>query len=338
MRFLVGGWAAVSLLFLVLLLLPLVANPYIVFIGNLVTIYILLAVGLNVLVGYTGELAFANAAMWGIGAYTCGLLQVRLGVPFFLALPAAGVVAMAIGTSIAAPALRLKGLYLALATIAFAEFTRWVFIQWDQLTFGAGGFHVEPVDFAPLPVSSGTGVYYLTWLVALAGVLLARGVVASRIGRALVAIRDGDFAAEAMGIDLLRYKALAFAFSGLYAGIAGGLYCGVLNFVAPENYNLIQMVLQKAMIVVGGLGSIFGAVIGATMLVVLYEWMRDLQYMQEIAFGVLLIVFVVFMPDGVVSLLKRWLPGWQEPLNQIDAPPPRPDAPVEPAGEEPLPR
>jgi branched-chain amino acid transport system permease protein len=315
MGILVGRRALMTVIFAVLAVLPLIANQYYVYIGNLVLIYILLALGLNILVGYAGQLAFANAAMWGIGAYTCGLLRLRLGVPFVLALPAAGIVAMSVGTVMAFPALRLRGLYLALATVAFAEFTRWVFVHWDVVTLGAGGFHVPPVDFAPLPVTPAIGIFYLTWMIALGGILFATRVAASRIGRAFVAVRDSDIAAASLGIDILRTKAIAFAISGIYAGLAGGLYSAVLDYVAPENYDLLQMVLQKAMIVVGGLGSVVGSVLGATLLVVLYEVTRDFQSLEEISFGALLIIFVIFAPGGLVSLLKRWLPGWEEPLH-----------------------
>ena len=315
MRALISGKAFVAVLFAALLVLPFVTNPYIIFFGNLVLIYIMAAIGLNVLFGYTGELAFANAAMLGIGAYGAGLLQVRLGVPFWLALPSGALIAMAIGTVIALPALRLKGLYLALATVAFAEFSRWVFIQWDAVTFGAGGFHIKPVDFSPVPIPSALGVYLVSWLISLGSIVVAWRMMGSRLGRALVAIRDGDVAAESLGIDLLRYKAFAFAFSGFYAGLAGGLYAALLSFVAPENYNLVQMIMHKAMVVVGGVGSILGSVLGATLLVVLYEALRGFQYLQEIAFGILLILFVALMPRGLVQPLKRWLPGWEEPLH-----------------------
>ena len=326
MRSLLGGRAFLIAVFAVLALLPVVTNPYFVYVSNLVLIYILLATGLNLLVGCAGQLAFANAAMWGIGAYGCGLARLRLGVPFVLALPAGAMLAMAVGTTIALPALRLKGLYLALATIAFAEFTRWTFIHWDSVTLGAGGFHVPPVSFAPLPVSASVGIYYLSWIAAIAGTVFATRLMASRIGRALVAIRDNDIAAASLGIDLLRFKALAFALSGAYAGLAGGLYLAVLDYVAPENYDLLQMVLQKAMIVVGGLGSVFGSVLGATLLVVLYEATRGFQSLEEISFGTLLIVFVVFMPFGLVSLPRRFLPGWRDKLSLIPETAQPPDA------------
>jgi branched-chain amino acid transport system permease protein len=317
---LLGGRSFVALVFFVLAAVPVVANPYFVFVSNLVIIYVILAIGLNILVGNTGQLAFANAAMWGIGAYTCGLLRLRLGVPFYLALPAGALVATLVGTAITLPALRLRGLYLALVTIAFAESVRWTFIHWDAVTFGAGGFHIPPVQFAPLPLSAPTGIYYLSWLSAIAGVVFASRVLSSRIGRALVAIRDSDIAAASLGIDVFRFKALAFAVSGFYAGFAGGLYSAVLDYVAPENYDLLQMVLQKAMIVVGGLGSVFGSVLGATLLVVLYEVTRGFQSLEEITFGGLLVIFVIFVPFGIVSIFQRWLPGWSEHLSATSNP------------------
>jgi branched-chain amino acid transport system permease protein len=165
----------------------------------------------------------------------------------------------------------------------------------------------------------------------------------SRIGRAFVAMRDGEIAAEALGVDLLRYKALAFALSGVYAGIAGGLFAGLLNYVAPETFDLFQMIIHKAMVMVGGIGSITGSVIGATLLVLLLEALRAFKATQEIAFGAILLAFVVFCPGGLVSIVRRYLPHWEEPLHIPDAPD-RPaeraaaagsDAPSSPALSEP---
>lgn len=296
------------------LILPWMGNPYTLFVGTLLFIYVLLAVGLNLLVGYAGQLAFANAAMFGIGAYTTGLLQVRLELPFFAAFPCGAVVATLVGLVISLPALRLSGLYLALTTLAFAQATQWVFLHWENVTFGAGGFKTPLISFAPLPVETPTGLYFLSLLLAVLLTLFAWNVAASRIGRAFVAIRDGEVAAESLGIDLLRYKALAFAMSGFYAGVAGGLYSALLNFVAPEGFDLFQMVLHKAMIVVGGLGSVTGSLLGAGILVFLLEALRAFKGTQEIAFGALLLVFVIFLRGGLVSVLKRNARGWEEPL------------------------
>jgi branched-chain amino acid transport system permease protein len=296
---------------------PPFANGYQIFVGNLVLIYILLAIGLNVLVGYAGQLAFANAAMFGIGAYTTGLLQVHFGWPFWAAFPCGGLLAAAVGTALSLPALRMSGLYLALSTLAFAQATQWVFLHWDAVTFGAGGFKTPHLSFDPIPISKPLGLYYLSLILAVLLYVFARHMVASRIGRAFVAVRDGEVAAESLGIDLLRYKALAFGISGLYAGIAGGLYSALLNFVAPEGYDLFQMIIQKSTIVVGGMGSVAGSVLGAAAIILLLELLREFKGVQEIVFGALLVGFVLFMRGGLVSVLQRYVRGWDEPLHAV---------------------
>jgi branched-chain amino acid transport system permease protein len=294
--------------------LPPFANFYHLFVANLVVIYVLLAIGLNILVGYAGQLAFANAAMFGIGAYATGLLQVRLGWSFWLAFPCGAVIAAGVGLALSLPALRLRGLYLALSTLAFAQATQWVFLHWERVTFGAGGFKTPPLSFAPLPIDKPLGLYYLSLSLMVALYVFAQNLVASRVGRAFVAVRDGAVAAESLGVDLLRTKALAFGISGFYAGVAGGLYSAMLNFVAPEGFDLFQMVLQKAMIVVGGLGSIAGSVLGAGVIIVLLEALRAVKGLQEIVFGGLLVAFVLFMRGGLISVIKRRVRGWEEPL------------------------
>ena len=296
------------------LVLPPFANFYHLFVANLVVIYVLLAIGLNILVGYAGQLAFANAAMFGIGAYATGLLQVKLGWSFWLAFPAGAMLAAAVGLAISLPALRLSGLYLALSTLAFAQATQWVFLHWESVTFGAGGFKTPPLSFAPLPIDKPLGLYYLSLVLTVGLFLFAKNLVASRVGRAFVAVRDGEVAAESLGVDLLRTKALAFGISGFYAGVAGGLYSAMLNFVAPEGFDLFQMVLQKAMIVVGGLGSITGSLLGAGVIIVLLEALRAFKGLQEIVFGGLLVFFVLFMRGGLIAVIKRHLSGWEEPL------------------------
>ncbi len=305
---------------LAMLLLAAVApsflNAYYVFVANTILIYVLLSIGLNILVGYTGQLAFANAAMFGIGAYGTGLLQVQLGWPFWLAFPSGAVIATAVGLAISLPALRLSGLYLALSSLAFAQFTQWVFLNWESVTFGAGGFKTPSISFAPLPLSKTMGLYYLSLILVIVLYVLAQNLVRSRIGRGFVAVRDSDIAAQSLGVDLLRYKALAFGISGFYAGIAGGLYSAMLNFVSPEGYDLFQMVIQKAMVVVGGLGSIAGSVLGATALVSLLEALRKVKGFQEIVFGAILVGFIIFMPGGIIGFLKAKVRGWEEPLHR----------------------
>ena len=310
-------------------MLPAFANQYTLFVGNLMLLYIILALGLNILVGFAGLLAFSNAAIYGIGAYGTALLQVHLGWSFWVAAPVGAVLAMVIGTLLAFPALRLSGIFLALATLAFAQATQWVLWHWQSVTFGAGGFRVPPPDFGWIPVKQDYGIYFVSWAVTVVLLLFTWRIMRSRIGRAFVAMRDGEIAAQSLGIDLLTYKAMAFALSSFYAGAAGALYSGLLGFVSPEAFDLFQMIIHKAMIVVGGLGSVVGAVFGASLLVYLMEVLREFKSTQEIVFGALLVAFMVFQPHGLVVFLKRWLPGWQEPLHlagQSQSAPPALDA------------
>ena len=320
MRRLVGRPSMLGLGLAVLALIPAVANPYLVYVTSIALLYVILAVGLNLLLGYAGQFAFANAALFGIGAYATGLTQLKLGWPFWLALPAGALFTTLAGLLVALPALRLSGLYLALATMAFAQFTQWTMLNWEAVTFGAGGFKVPPPSFSWLGVSSSTGVYYLTLAITAGLVAAAWNTVRSRVGRAMIAVRDSEVAAEALGVDLARTKTLAFAMSAFYAGTAGGLYSATLNFVAPEGFDLFQMVVHFSMVVVGGLGSVWGAVLGAGLLVGVQEALRTFKSAQEIAFGLVLMIAIIFLPEGLISLLRGRVPGWEEPLRRV-APP-----------------
>lgn len=315
MRHLVGKRAFLIALFSLLFIAPMVGNAYQAFIANLILLYIILSLGLNLLIGFAGQLALSNAAMYGIGAYGTGLLMTHFGLPYWISAPSGVVIAMLSGTLLALPALRLSGIYLALATLAFAQFTFWLMTHWTPVTFGAGGFVPPAIDFAPLPISQEMGIYYLSWIAAIVLYLIAKHAMESSIGRAFVAIRDGEVAAQSLGVDLFKYKALAFAMSGFYAGVAGALYSGLLGFVGPESFDLLQMVLHKSAVVLGGMGSVVGSVLGGVLLTLLVEFTKELKFSIEIAFGGLLIVFVLFRPNGVVVFAKEWLPGWNERLH-----------------------
>lgn len=307
-------WAAV----ISMGVLPVFANPYIIFIANLALMYVLLAVGLNILLGYAGQLAFANAALFGVGAYTTGLLRLEFGLPFWLTLPAGVALATVAGVAIALPALRLSGLYLALATIAFAQFALWVFSHWNSVTYGGAGFRVPRLDFEPLTSDPELGIYYVTYIIVIVAVALAWNMLRSRVGRAFVAIRESEVAAETLGIDLTKYKTIAYVMSALFAGTAGGLFSAMLGIVTPESYDLFQVITHFAMVVVGGIGSVWGAVLGAGLLIGLLEVLRAFKELQEIAFGALLLITVIVLPGGVISIFKRYLPGWEEPLRRTE--------------------
>jgi branched-chain amino acid transport system permease protein len=307
--------AAGSALFAAFFVVPLFGlNEYYVFMLNIMMIYIILTVGLNLLMGYAGQLSFASGALFGIGAYGVGLLQKHFDIPFWLGLPVGGFAAAAIGLVLVFPALRLTGIYLAIATLAFAQCALWVMVHWTSVTFGASGFTLKGADFSSLSISSETGMYYLSWALCVVLVLVARNLVRSPVGRAFVAMRDHQISAQALGIDPLKYKVLAFAISSFYAGIAGALFAGTLRFVGPESFDLHQMILLLVAVLLGGTASIAGSVIGGVMIVVLLEVTKDVKVSVEIVFGAMLLFFVLFARGGIVEFVRRLVPGWTESL------------------------
>jgi branched-chain amino acid transport system permease protein len=311
----VKGSSVVVLLTIVLLLLvPLDGNLYVMQVGNLLIIYIILTVGLNILMGYAGQFALANAAIFGIGAYVTGLLRVDLGLPFYLSAPAGVMAATLIGVCLAFPALRLSGVYLAFATTAFAWIASWTFMHWESVTRGAGGVSLPPLAFNA-GFNDDLGVYYLSLLVLLVVLIMSRRLISSRFGRGLVALREGEIAAQSLGINILAYKSLAFAASSFFAGVAGALYTATLNFVSPDTFTLFHMVLQMAMVVVGGMGSFAGPIVGAFLLLIAQELMRDLQGLHEVFFGAVLLGFVAFLPQGLVPLIEQKLRAFRQPLS-----------------------
>lgn len=307
-------WALLGLLYAAIVALPFIVNSYVLFVLTQVAINCIVALGLNLVLGYAGQFAFANAAFVAVGAYTVALVKLHFGVPYLLGLPLAGIVTAAVGIVVGLPALRLRGLYLAMATMAFALFLQWLLVHWPSVTFGAGGVSVPAPDFAS-PFAYETNVYLLSVLVASVTALAIWNLVRSPVGRAFVALRDTETGAQAVGVHLARYKTVAFALSAFCAGIAGGLHVALLRFVAPESYDLAQMVMHFTMVVVGGLGSISGSLIGAVLITWLPEVLRAVKGVQEIVFGVILMCCMVFMPDGVYGMLRRRL-GVREPLHR----------------------
>jgi branched-chain amino acid transport system permease protein len=265
--------------------------------------------------GYAGQLSFASGALFGLGAYGVGLLQRHFDIPFWLGLPASGFAAAAIGVVLVFPALRLTGIYLAIATLAFAQCALWIAVHWTSVTFGASGFTLKEADFSSLSISSETGMYYLSWISCVLLVVAAGNLVRSPVGRAFVAMRDHQISAQALGIDPLKYKVIAFAISSFYAGIAGGLFAGTLRFVGPESFDLHQMILLLVAVLLGGTASIAGSVIGGVMIVVLLEITKEVKISVEIVFGAMLLFFVLFARGGIIEFVRRLAPSWAERLH-----------------------
>jgi len=287
--------------------LPYVLPQYFLFLGNILMMYAVLALGLDVLLGWAGQFAFAHVAFFGIGTYTTALLQARLGVPFIIGMPLGAALAGLIGLLIGFPATRLRTVYLALATFAFAEAAQWVFNAWDKLTGGPDGLRIS----APSVLGYATGTDPTAFPVM--AVILALMIVAtmylttSKLGRAMCAVRESEHVASASGIDVRTTKVAAFAISAAYAGVAGGMFTLFQSFVNPEVFSFGQIVLLLSMIVVGGLGSIPGALIGVGLLGLLPEilrtTMREFLVWQEFGYGVILVLVIMFMPRGIWGMI-----------------------------------
>jgi len=313
-----------ALFLLFLLVIPLTTNNYFQFVINLVLCYVLIGFGQQLILGYAGQFSFANAAFMGIGAYTTSIIF-TLNVPILIALMAGGLLAALVACLVGLPALRLSRVYLALATIAFGEMTTWLLTHWNSVTKGGDGMYSPVPVFFGYSLDTDTERYFLIAIVCFVMVMIAQRMLASKFGRAFIAIRENEMVASCNGINIPLYKTIAFALSGFYAGVGGGLYAIAVNYIVPDNYDLFQLVIHFALVMVGGLGSMYGVIVGALVLTTLPEVLREFQHYQEMTYGVLLILFIVFIPRGLAGFLKdrRILPreilvhGWKEEIPHV---------------------
>jgi branched-chain amino acid transport system permease protein len=289
--------------------LPFLLPEYFLYTGNMLMTYAILAVGLDVLLGWAGQFAFAHIAFFGVGIYGTALLESRLGVPFVLSAFAAAVVAGVLGVLIGFPSARLKSVYLALATYAFAECAQWVFRTWDPVTGGSDGLRFSPpvifgyvtgTDSRAFPV-----VAVILALVVLATLYLAR----SKLGRHMCAIRDSEHVASASGIDVRGIKVATFAVSAVFASIAGSAYTLFQSFINADVLGAAQLVTVLTMVVIGGSGSIAGVLVGVVAIGLLPEILRAMPHgllvWQEFVYGAILVAAIVFMPQGLWGLVRR---------------------------------
>jgi branched-chain amino acid transport system permease protein len=297
------------------------ANEYHYFIMNLILINLIAALGLQLLVGFTGLLSLGHAAFMGVGAYTSALLITNWNCPFILSILLAGLSAAVLGLVVGIPSLRIKGFYLMVATLAFQFVTEYSIIHWDSVTRGIRGIEL-PVPHV-FGMSLGKNQSYFVLLFVLAVFLMwgAKNILRSKIGRAFVAIRDNDVSAEIIGIPIFPYKLLSFSISAFYAGIAGALFSGLLRTAIPEDYLFTHSIIFLAMVLVGGLGRLVGTVFGVifiTLVPVLLDLIVSyvahvydpnftiyLGPMKEFVFGGLIILFIILEPDGLVGVWIR---------------------------------
>ena len=314
-----------GILIILMTIAPFLVDRYQLSIINEICIAVIGALGLNLLIGYTGQISLGHGAFLAIGAYTSGLLTGNLGIPFLLSLPISGLMAAVLGMIVGIPSLRLKGLYLALGTLAFAFIVEYVLFHWD-LTQGDMGLAVKRVRLGGFVIKSERQFCYLVMTFAALATICAKNLVRTKIGRNFIAIRDRDIAAETMGIHIAKYKITAFGISSFYGGMAGCLMAHYQQFINPGNFNLSVSIAYIAMVIIGGLGSILGSILGAILITGIPHgimYFTDMfkesypnigNFIVDIKlgiFGLIIVLTLLFEPQGLLGIYRRIKIYWK---------------------------
>jgi branched-chain amino acid transport system permease protein len=301
--------------------IPFISSAYTLYILNTIGIYAIAAVGLNLLIGFTGQISLGHGAFFGVGAYAGAILATKLGFPIWASVPAAGVLTALVGMVFGIPSLRLKHLYLTIATLAGQFIIEYVLVNWESLTGGAQGIVVSRTQLFGIKLKDDITFYYLIFACFAVMAWIGVNLIRTRYGRAFIAIRDNDRAAEGMGIPIFRYKLLSFAISSFYAGFAGALFAYYMMSITPEPFNLWLSIEFIAMIIIGGLGKIHGSVFGAVFIVALNEVLSNLTQflmnlgvstgvaitiapLREFVFGLAIVLFIIFEPKGLAEVWR----------------------------------
>lgn len=313
-------WLWIGILFL-FAIVPFVSSPYFLHVLNTVGIVSIAAVGLNILIGYTGQISLGHGAFIGVGAYAAAILATSVNMPFLLTLPLAGLVSALVGMIFGIPSGRLKGLYLTIATLAGQIIVEYVLIHWESLTKGTMGITLPSPSVLGIKLSSDLDFFYIIFISFVIMILIAVNLMRTKYGRAFIAIRDNDRAAEGMGIPIFRYKLLSFGISSFYAGFAGALWAYYMVSITSEPFNLGLSVEYIAMVIIGGLGSITGSIFGAVFITFLNEilrWLTDIMMnvgiftktglnmapLREFFFGMAIILFILLEPRGLAEIWR----------------------------------
>jgi len=298
--------------------LPLYTPGYLLDIINRIGIAVIGAIGLNILTGFTGQISLGNAAFMAIGAFSCGYLGTRFNMPFYLSIPLAGLITASFGMFVGIPSLRIKGLYLAMATLAAHFIVEFIIVKWESVTGGVAGLTIPTPKLGSFAIDTDARLFFLIFVIAMCAVLFAKNLFRTKVGKAFVAIRDQAISAEVMGVNILKYKLLSFGISSFYVGVAGALIAYQAKIISPETFPVTVAIDYLGMIIIGGLGSILGSIYGAIFITLLPELLRmvttslsgsfpelinKLAAMKELVFGMLVIAFLIFEPDGMAA---RW--------------------------------
>src|SRR5262245_40184050 len=273
-------------------------------------VYVLVALGLNLLTGFAGQVSLGHAAFFAIGAYTAAVLAERWAWPSVLCVVGGALFTAIVGYLLGLPCLRLSGLYLAMATLGFTFIVQGMLLQLAVVTQGSEGMRVRPAAVLGFTFDSDYRKYYLLLGVTVVMLLFARNLMAARTGRAFLAIRENERAAEAMGVNLAQYKTIAFAVSALYTGLAGALSAFLVGFLDPQGFSFFLSIQFITIIILGGLASLLGSVLGAAFLIILPELLAGLDVWQALVYGVIMVVTIIFMPFGLSGALRRYAYRW----------------------------
>jgi branched-chain amino acid transport system permease protein len=300
-------WIFLGAVVSILLVFPFIAqNRYQVHIINMVGIYILMSLGLNLAMGYAGQFNLAVGALWGVGAYTAAILNTKLGVPFWLNLPAAMIVAGIFGAVVGLPSLKVRSHYLAIVTIGLGEVINIILVNEEEFTGGALGIpRIAMPNLFGFPIDNDERFYYIILTMVVLGYLIARQIVSHRIGRSFRAIRDDYQSARAMGVNSAYYQILAFVISAAYAGAAGALFAHLNTYISPDIFEFKSTLFVMTMTMVGGMGNLLGSLVGGLMLPILQEYLRVIGNWQLVGYGIAIMVVVLFVPGGVIELTRR---------------------------------
>ena len=312
--------ARLALFAVAVLVFPFLASSYWLHLGNQIAIATTGALGLNILVGYTGQISMGQGAFMAVGAYSAGIFTARMGIPFWLSIPLAALLTALVGLVFGLPSLRLKGLYLAIATLAAQQIVEWLVTHWTGLTGGTEALVVPAPMLFGARVNTDFRFYWIALGAAALTALFVANLFRSRVGRAFVAIRDQDIAASALGVDVFRYKLLAFATSSFFVGLAGALIAHYRTIVTWERFTIETSILYLAMIIIGGLGTISGSFFGAAFMMLLPAAINTagralqgtapaiasvLPSIQQLTFGLVIILFLVLEPQGLAKLWRN---------------------------------
>jgi branched-chain amino acid transport system permease protein len=300
-------WLAVGVL---LIFLPFLLKDYPLHLVNISGIWIILALSVGLLQGYVGEISMGHAAFYGIGAYASVLLTMKGGLPFWLSLPLSALVTMGFGFLIGLVSLRLRGPYFAICTLGFGEIIRLIFVNWREVSGGPDGITGIPAPDAigALTFTSKQANYFLIYGCVLLTIFVMYRLIHSRPGKAFMSVREDMIYAECIGINAMKYKRLAFTVSTFFAGIGGCLYAHYEHFISPYSFTVGQSFDLVTMVIIGGMGTLVGPVIGAILLTLIPELLHAIKDFRMVIYGLMLMLVIIYLPHGLVGI-GQWISG-----------------------------